>query len=50
MKIKVMLNLLLTYFSLVAPEIRELSVSKNVTMPCDENMKYNLLLSWKVNQ
>ena len=57
MKIKVILNLLVTYnFFVGCPRDErvipmEIKVSlKNIPMPCDENIKYNLLSSLKVNR
>ena len=58
MKIKVILNLLLTYYlCLVAQELKkrvipmEIKMSlKNVPMPCHDNIKYYLLSSLKVNR
>ena len=53
MKINVILNLLSTYFSVSCPRdqkviLMEIKVSlRNVPMPCDQNIKYNLLLSLK---
>ena len=56
MKIKVILKLLSTYFfPLVALEVEGLYLEikvllRNIPVPCDENIKYNLLLSLKVTK
>ena len=56
MNLKVILNLLLTYyFPLVAAEMKELYLwrlkcRKKVPMPCDENIKYSILSILKVNR